>query len=77
MSPMEVVASSRAAHDELLEVFLAIPGFIIVSFCCYSLAVIGYNLFVFPECPKAEKDLLVDIQRANAGLLKKGFVSQN
>jgi Dolichol-phosphate mannosyltransferase subunit 3 (DPM3) len=73
---MEVIARCLAARDELLEVFLALPGFVIVAFCCYSLAVIGYNLSVFPECPKAEKDLLTDIQRAKAGLSKNGFILQ-
>jgi hypothetical protein len=66
---MDIVASPHAVAD----VLLALPGFMIVAFCCYSLALIGYNLAVFPECPKAAADLLVDIQRAKAGLAKKGF----
>jgi Dolichol-phosphate mannosyltransferase subunit 3 (DPM3) len=52
---------------------IALPGYLIVLFCCYSLAVIGYNLSVFPECPEAADALLADIQRARIGLEAKGY----
>jgi hypothetical protein len=51
-----------------LQIAAALPGYCIVLFCCYSLAVVGVNLFVFPECPEAAGELLADIQRAKRGL---------
>jgi hypothetical protein len=59
--------------DIAMDIVIALPGYLIVLFCCYSLAVIGYNLSVFPECPDAADSLLVDIQRARTGLVAMGF----
>lgn len=57
----------------LLQVLIAIPGYVIVLFCCYSLINIGYKLAVFPECPCAAESLMEDIDRARNALNARGF----
>lgn len=57
----------------LVDVAIALPGYAVVLFCCYSLAVVGIGLFTFPECPQAETELLQDIKRAKRGLEERGF----
>jgi Dolichol-phosphate mannosyltransferase subunit 3 (DPM3) len=56
-----------------VQIAVALPGYCVIAFCCYSLAVIGVNLFTFPECPKAADELLIDLQRAKDGLASRRF----
>lgn len=61
------------AAPPLAQVALALPGYAVVLFCCYSLAVVGVGLWRFPDCPAAADELLDDIQRARDGLAAKSF----
>ena len=50
-----------------------LPIYLLISFDCYSLSVIGYSLLTFNECPDAFKELEQDISNAKKRLINKGF----
>jgi len=50
-----------------------LPLFALISFGCYSLGVISYNLMTFPECPEEAKSLEKERERAVEDLKKKGL----
>jgi len=50
-----------------------LPLYLLISFGCYSLGVIGYSLMTFNECPSAYKELETDIQNARKRLIQRGF----
>jgi hypothetical protein len=51
----------------------AFPLLVFVSFGCYSLAVIGYRLMTFPECPNEAKLLEQEREEARRELRRKGI----
>lgn len=65
--------TAPSAGDAVAQVLFALPGYLIVVACCWSLAVIGYNLYVFPECPEASESLVRDLARARKGLQARGL----
>lgn len=58
-----------------VEIITALPFYMIVVFCCYSLAVIGHGLATFPVCTHAHADLLQDISVATS-LMRRRAPSQ-
>lgn len=88
-SILDTVAVERFNHGRLLpthstpssmsspfvQVLLAFPFYVVVVFCCYSLAVIGYGLATFPDRPDAYSNLIADITQARTALESKGFTS--
>lgn len=59
--------------DSVTQVISVLPWWLLVSFGCYSLASIGYNLLIFRECPSALPSLEADLKRARVHLTQKGF----
>lgn len=49
------------------------PAYLLVSFGCYSLAVIGYRVATFNDCEEASRELRMHIKEAREELRKKGL----
>lgn len=49
------------------------PAYLLVSFGCYSLGVIGYRVATFNDCKEASRELHVHIKEAREDLKKKGL----
>lgn len=49
------------------------PAYLLVSFGCYSLAVIGYRVATFNDCEEASQELRRHIEEARADLRRKGL----
>lgn len=55
------------------EVVWAFPIYLLMTFACYSVAVIGYGVAMFNDCKKAADELKVEIEDAKEDLLRKGL----
>jgi len=55
------------------EMIWAMPIYLLMSFACYSLAVIGYRVATFNDCVEASEELQQQILDARTDLSKKGF----
>lgn len=55
------------------EVAWPMPAYLLVSFGCYSLAVVGYRVATFNDCEEASRELHVHIKEAREDLRRKGF----
>ncbi|XP_028650696.1 dolichol-phosphate mannosyltransferase subunit 3 [Erpetoichthys calabaricus] len=59
--------------DQYLQVAWPLPIYLLVTFGCYSLAVVGYRVATFNDCEAAAKELQEQIQDAKRDLQKKGL----
>lgn len=59
--------------DGVFNVILVLPLFLLISFACVSLAVIGYRVTTFNDCVEASEELKKQIEEAKADLETKGF----
>jgi hypothetical protein len=57
----------------LQETIYYLPWWLLISFGCYSLGTVAYNLLIFRECPNALPELEKDLNEARERLRKKGF----
>lgn len=55
------------------EVAWPMPVYLLVSFGCYSLSIVGYRVATFNDCEEAAKELLLQIREAKEDLKKKGL----
>lgn len=60
---------SRACRD----VAWPMPAYLLVTFGCYSLGVIGYRVATFNDCEEAARELHMHIKEAREDLRKKGL----
>lgn len=49
------------------------PAYLLVSFGCYSLGVVGYRVATFNDCEEAARELHMHIKEAREDLGKKGL----
>ena len=64
---------SIAIPDTCMNVLYYLPIYLLMSFACYSLAVVGYGVATFNNCEKAAEELKQEIQEAKKYLKRKGF----
>ncbi|XP_056154741.1 dolichol-phosphate mannosyltransferase subunit 3 [Lampris incognitus] len=55
------------------EVAWPMPMYLIVTFGCYSLAILGYRVATFNDCDDAAKELREQIKEAKEDLRQKGL----
>lgn len=55
------------------EVVFASPIYLLITFACYSLAVVGYRVTTFNDCIEASAELKAQIEQARQDLTRKGF----
>jgi len=55
------------------QVIIAMPIYLLMTFACYSLAVVGYRVATFNDCEEASNELKQQIKEAKQDLSKKGF----
>lgn len=55
------------------EIIVVLPIYLLISFACYSLAVIGYRVSTFNNCEKASLELKQQIEEARKDLEKKKY----
>ncbi|XP_026581075.1 dolichol-phosphate mannosyltransferase subunit 3-like [Pseudonaja textilis] len=55
------------------QVLWALPTYLLVTFGCYSLGVVGYRLATFNDCQEASLELQAQIQEARADLARHGM----
>uniref|UniRef100_A0A3Q3XFL3 Dolichol-phosphate mannosyltransferase subunit 3 n=1 Tax=Mola mola TaxID=94237 RepID=A0A3Q3XFL3_MOLML len=55
------------------EVAWPMPVYLLVSFGCYSLAIVGYRVATFNDCEEAAEELRQQIKEAKEDLRKKGL----
>lgn len=55
------------------EVAWSMPVYLLVSFGCYSLAIVGYRVATFNDCEEAAEELRQQIKEAKEDLRKKGL----
>uniref|UniRef100_A0A0B6YRA8 Dolichol-phosphate mannosyltransferase subunit 3 n=1 Tax=Arion vulgaris TaxID=1028688 RepID=A0A0B6YRA8_9EUPU len=60
-------------RKEYHEIIIVLPIYLLISFACYSLAVIGYRVSTFNNCEDASKELKEHIQEARKDLEKKKY----
>ena len=49
------------------------PVYLVILFGLYSIAVIGYRVYTFNNCPEAAEELQREIEEAKEDLKKKGM----
>lgn len=49
------------------------PAYLLVTFGCYSLGVVGYRVATFNDCEEAAQELHMHIKEAREDLRKKGL----
>ncbi|XP_021357750.1 dolichol-phosphate mannosyltransferase subunit 3-like isoform X2 [Mizuhopecten yessoensis] len=54
-------------------VVLFLPLYLLITFACVSLAIIGYRVATFNDSVQASEELQQQIEEAKADLKKKGF----
>jgi len=54
-------------------VLIALPAYLLITFGCYSLATVGYNVYCIRSDDGATQALKLDIEEAQSDLKKKGF----
>ncbi|XP_025108058.1 dolichol-phosphate mannosyltransferase subunit 3-like [Pomacea canaliculata] len=59
------------------EVVTILPLYLLISFACFSLAVVGYRVATFNDCVEASAELRRQMEEAKADLRKKGFKYAN
>jgi len=50
-----------------------LPLYALITFGCWSLGIISYNLITFQECPEEAKELEIQRKQAMTELSKKGI----
>jgi len=50
-----------------------LPWWVFITFCAYSLFLVGWRLAFFPECPEAYESLQKEIAEAHKDLERRGF----
>ncbi|XP_074647974.1 dolichol-phosphate mannosyltransferase subunit 3-like [Tubulanus polymorphus] len=55
------------------DIVIALPIYLLMTFACYSLAVVGYRVATFNDCPEAAEELRRQIAEAKTDLAKKGI----
>ena len=55
------------------EVAWPMPLYLLVSFGCYSLAIVGYRVATFNDCEEAAEELRLQIKEAKEDLRRKGL----
>lgn len=55
------------------EVIFMLPIYLLMSFACYSLAVVGYRVATFNDCTEASDELKQQIEEAKRDLRTKGL----
>uniref|UniRef100_A0A3Q3WYT8 Dolichol-phosphate mannosyltransferase subunit 3 n=1 Tax=Mola mola TaxID=94237 RepID=A0A3Q3WYT8_MOLML len=55
------------------EVAWPMPVYLLVSFGCFSLAIVGYRVAAFHDCEEAAGELRQQIKEAKEDLRKKGL----
>ncbi|CAG5118027.1 unnamed protein product [Candidula unifasciata] len=60
-------------RKEYHEIIVVLPLYLLISFACYSLAVIGYRVATFNNCEEASIELKQEIEAARKDLEKKNY----
>ncbi|KAK7101540.1 dolichol-phosphate mannosyltransferase subunit 3-like [Littorina saxatilis] len=67
------VKLSQPWHD----VISVLPLYLLISFACYSLAVVGYRVATFNDCVVASEELKKQVEEAKEDLKRKGYKYAN
>ncbi|XP_077178338.1 dolichol-phosphate mannosyltransferase subunit 3 [Paroedura picta] len=57
----------------LHQVLWPLPTYLLVTFGCYSLGVVGYRLATFNDCEAAARELQAQIREARDDLARRGM----
>ncbi|XP_054846899.1 dolichol-phosphate mannosyltransferase subunit 3 [Eublepharis macularius] len=55
------------------QVLWPLPTYLLVTFGCYSLGVVGYRLASFNDCEEAARELQAQIREARDDLARRGM----
>ncbi|XP_076448360.1 dolichol-phosphate mannosyltransferase subunit 3-like [Babylonia areolata] len=67
------VPLSPSWHD----VVTVLPLYLLISFACYSLAVVGYRVATFNDCVAASEQLKEQVEEAKEDLKRRGYKYAN
>lgn len=56
-----------------LDIVTVMPLYLLISFACYSLAMVGYRVATFNDCVAASEELKTQVEEAKADLKKRGY----
>ncbi|KAL8610238.1 hypothetical protein ACOMHN_038933 [Nucella lapillus] len=56
-----------------LDIVSVMPLYLLISFACYSLAMVGYRVATFNDCAAASEQLKTQVEEAKADLKRKGY----
>ncbi|BFZ10962.1 hypothetical protein BsWGS_14001 [Bradybaena similaris] len=64
---------SANLRKEYNDIIVVLPLYLLISFACYSVAVIGYRVATFNNCEEASIELKQEIEAARKDLEKKNY----
>lgn len=60
-------------RKEYHEIIITLPVYLLITFACFTLGMIGFRVATFNDCVEASRELKEQIEEARRDLEKKGY----